>query len=485
MTRMIQPTNKSTLKYGQNKYAKATLEYVQLVPPIGPDGGTDPFYTPQKPILQIDRKGLRIPDGAVTRIDIFEPAQEPVGVLDTEYHWDHMPFGNVRLEVDIVDNVAYKSMSGDGPILFDIPATDMLKNDILLSIRLEDTGAGQARERRDIPIWEDWDRARWLNIAEKLTPIVIHSDEDVSDCSSVENWFFKSVDLSLDLKGSKVNLSYINDLQEEYFGERVIATTKSEYGIVKEQTTHDISLSFDVERYKKGDWNTKQCYLHIKTYSNRKDVDFQYWFFWPYNGTSFDHPCDWEHITVKVIDEDMINIENNQSNLVRYIDSIYFSQHGGGELLLSGNPLNVDSSDNPPYYFTNISKLEWENNHFKAYCAKDSHGFYRSADTWHRRDDDYKGIFKGVIGKIGIGTDNTSIPKNKSYIWNINKSHIEFIAHSHINYHNPLGFVKLNTKNWPWFIGRWGQPIGILNESGPTGPGTKEAWYSNWDSDEK
>ncbi|XP_054814697.1 hypothetical protein At1g04090-like [Prosopis cineraria] len=116
------------------------------------------------------------------------------------------------------------------------------------------------------------------------------------------------------------------------------------------------------ERVKRGDLQSFQAYLHIKPMFGATFTDISIWIFYPFNGPSIakvvvlekislgqigEHVGDWEHVTLRI------------SNFNGELNSVYFSQHSGGQ-------------------WVNVSELEFQSGKNKpvAYSSLNGHALY-------------------------------------------------------------------------------------------------------------
>lgn len=107
-----------------------------------------------------------------------------------------------------------------------------------------------------------------------------------------------------------------------------------------------ITRKLNVAKY--GDKATAKTYVHVQRsiyqdipYFN-ENIDIQYWFFYPHNGTLSPHEGDWEYVTITV---------DSKGDLKR----VFASSHGNGETYGTQSIKRVEGRDNIVIYSANQS----------------------------------------------------------------------------------------------------------------------------------
>ncbi|XP_028799758.1 uncharacterized protein LOC114755061 isoform X1 [Neltuma alba] len=111
------------------------------------------------------------------------------------------------------------------------------------------------------------------------------------------------------------------------------------------------------ERVKRGDLQSFQAYLHIKPMLGATFTDISIWIFYPFNGPSTakvvlidsiplgqigEHIGDWEHLTLRI------------SNFNGGLNSVYFSQHSGGQWV-DAPELEFQPGKNKPVAYSSLN----------------------------------------------------------------------------------------------------------------------------------
>ena len=166
---------------------------------------------------------------------------------------------------------------------------------------------------------------------------------------------------------------------------------------------------------RRGSVEGTQTYLHIRPAGQgAPGVDFQYWFFYPYNPAilGFEHEGDWEHVTIRVDDADTIS-------------DAFFAAHDA-----EGKWFGAD-------------KLDFAADHLVAYSAHETHASYPTA---------------GKIVRDGLPDDETGTGGPEVECWN----NLVLVG---------LDGRVVDAEEWMCFTGRWGR-----NPKGPHGPAFQAAW---------
>ncbi|MFN8579239.1 MAG: Vps62-related protein [Candidatus Sericytochromatia bacterium] len=188
----------------------------------------------------------------------------------------------------------------------------------------------------------------------------------------------------------------------------------------------------------------------------------QYWFFYSYNdikgtgGISLIHKCgnhqaDWEHISIKVNNSAFQNAKND-SDYLKAIDGIYFSQHNKGQ------------HDDRKFKKFGDKGLSFERSHIKAFPARGTHATYFEPHT-------DKGYL--LVSLLGMKLYDKADGKGTT-----------FKTQGHL--------INLENSNWSKFGGRWGKIsddicniaewFSSASNDGPIGPMQQNSGI-DWDKD--
>ncbi|XP_028799765.1 uncharacterized protein LOC114755064 isoform X2 [Neltuma alba] len=210
------------------------------------------------------------------------------------------------------------------------------------------------------------------------------------------------------------------------------------------------------ERVKRGDLDSFQAYMHIKPMFGATFTDISIWIFYPFNGPSRakvgfvtiplgkigQHVGDWEHVTLRI------------SNFNGGLNSVYFSQHSGGQWV-DASELEFVPGKNKPI----------------AYSSLNGHALYSKP-----------GLVLQGTSVIGIRNDTA---KSKKVVDLGNE--FEVVAGEYLR-------SAITEPAWLNFGWQWGPKISyktekalpkklvgwlpseLFGEEGPTGPQLKSSW---------
>ncbi|WP_224369537.1 Vps62-related protein [Hyalangium versicolor] len=239
-----------------------------------------------------------------------------------------------------------------------------------------------------------------------------------------------------------------------------------------------------------GNLESAEALVNAKYHRDAGFLDLQFWFFYAYNGAGTakvellvgavnsdvsltpmgEHEGDWEHITLRFRADSLA------------LDSVYMSQHSGGE------------------WFRNPSQeLEWQNGRPVVYSSRNGHASYAHAGTNLSNGFSWKP--EGVtVAEVGLRND-TARGRSVDLLGRCRVVSADFLAS------NPF-----SKPQWLNYTGRWGKvvdyvdaalsgvgglvkeavkamisklPEEVSGESGPTGPSRKGNWNPSWSGDDE
>lgn len=158
----------------------------------------------------------------------------------------------------------------------------------------------------------------------------------------------------------------------------------------------------------RSDWRT---YVTWDRPGGTGAATISYWFFYPFNDNTsvIDHESDWEHVRVVIIPEKGAKEEA--------LESIYFSQHHGGQSLDAKDP-----------------RVQWQGTHPVVYSAKGTHANFPIVGTFD------------IAGTAGIAKDVTKAAAPGD-VWETEKQAV--LIGTRAAPKNGQVFVK--------YWGRWGE----------------------------
>lgn len=269
--------------------------------------------------------------------------------------------------------------------------------------------------------------------------------------SSVD-WYLRRVNLEERITDSTVLigdeiLSYANGDRFKLLSDDVSDQNIADHNLIP--NNEDIVLSHKTKRVGYGSQFWAKCYVHVKPsyYQNIlpifvHELDIQYHFFYPFNGTALHHEGDWETFIVKVSPDGSIK-------------KMGLSAHG-----------------HMKWY--NADQLSFHNTHPIIYAAKKSHAFFE--DKGHYVPAVFTSPDLTNKGRVFKSWHNYQIVAIDSSIVSVeNNRPVENNG------------VKMKENNWLNYTGKWGKKganvdIGILGvhegSKGPVSPKTNADYWS-------
>ncbi|GLJ48910.1 hypothetical protein SUGI_1031690 [Cryptomeria japonica] len=215
---------------------------------------------------------------------------------------------------------------------------------------------------------------------------------------------------------------------------------------------------------RRGDLESAEAYVHVKSALGGTFTDIVMWVFYPFNGPGTlaffglvfiplgrigEHIGDWEHVTLRV------------NNFTGELWAIYFSQHSGGQWIEAGDLEYVEGSKKAV-----------------VYSAKSGHANFPRA-----------GLVLQGCGKLGVGIANSS--KKSAYFLDTSKKY-KIVAAEYLK--GMENCENVTEPAWLNYGRKWGPeieyassnlvgcvklPSEVSGEDGPTGPKWKSSWYGD------
>lgn len=227
-----------------------------------------------------------------------------------------------------------------------------------------------------------------------------------------------------------------------------------------------------MEMVKKGDVASMEVYLHVKSMLGATCTDIAIWVFYPFNGHARakvefltislskigEHVGDWEHVTLRI------------SNFTGELQSMYFSEHGGGT-------------------WVEASQLEFEGgNRPVAYSSLNGHAFYSKPGL----------VLQGEYSRLGIGIRNdtgkgTRIDVGERFKL-VSADYLDVAEPGWLNYRRRWGpketydttkeiekVLRVLPRKLRERVEKTIErlPDEVLGEVGPTGPKLKSSWFDD------
>jgi hypothetical protein len=192
------------------------------------------------------------------------------------------------------------------------------------------------------------------------------------------------------------------------------------------RTNFFLEIAINTDETRRGRLAVAECYVHFRPAPDGSGAwDFQYWFFYPYNGdittgADFEHEGDFEHVTVRV-----------HPNF-KSVQEVFYHVH------------NTESTWRQPGEYQST-----EDGHPVVYSARHTHATYWSP---------------GKQARTALPDDHTSDGGPAWRTWD----HIRLVGHRR----RPMA-----GQEWLRYTGHWGQ-IGTYFSwlSGPYGPAFQGYW---------
>lgn len=211
------------------------------------------------------------------------------------------------------------------------------------------------------PVSGSPDQPAQLNIESIYAPVMYFDSQEKQPLTSVESYL--NIGASLEARKGIGRYKVIKDRVEagDLYNniKSIIKIDNDDYEIML--NTKDQVTPYDEKVYTRK--IQKPEYIYI-----------QYWFFYSYNdikgtgGISLIHKCgnhqaDWEHISIK-LNNKLLKNSKNDTDYLKAIDSIYFSQHNKGQ------------HDERKYKKVADKGLSFEGTHVKSFIARGTHATY-------------------------------------------------------------------------------------------------------------